>query len=37
MVKGACNKKTFYQQIAFNKCKDETSEVVHLGHSSVWC
>jgi hypothetical protein len=37
MVKAACNKKTFYQQRGFNKFKEETIEVVHLEHSSMWC
>ena len=35
MAKTAFNKKkTFHQQVGF-KCKEETSEVLHLEHSIV--
>jgi hypothetical protein len=33
MKKAPFNKKTLYQQ----KAKEETSEVLHLEHSLVWC
>ena len=37
MVNAAFNrKKTFHQQTGL-KCKEETSEVVHLEQSFVWC
>jgi uncharacterized Rmd1/YagE family protein len=37
MAKAAFNtKKTFHLQIGL-KFKEETSEVLHLGHSIVWC
>ena len=35
VAKAAFNKKTFYQQIGFNKFKEGTSKVVHLEHSSI--
>jgi len=37
MVKAAFNKKkNFYQQIGL-KFVEETSEMLRLGHGSVWC
>jgi hypothetical protein len=36
MAKAAFNKKTFYQQTGL-KFKEETSEMLHLEHSFVWC
>jgi hypothetical protein len=37
IAKGSFNrKKTFHQQIGL-KFKEETSEVLHLEHSIVWC
>jgi hypothetical protein len=37
MTKAAFNKKkTFHQQIGL-KLKEETSKVLHLEHSFVWC
>ena len=37
VAKAAFNKKkTFHQQIVL-KFKEETSKMVHLGHSFVWC
>jgi hypothetical protein len=37
MAKAAFNKKkTFYQQTGL-KFKEETSKVLHLEHSFVWC
>jgi hypothetical protein len=36
MAKAAFNKKTLYQQIGL-KFKEESSEMLHLEHSFVWC
>ena len=36
MAKAAFNKRTFHQQIGL-KYKEETSKVLHLEHSTVWC
>jgi len=37
MAKAAFNMKTFFTSILDFKFKEETSEVLHLEYSFVWC